>query len=72
VDPFEEFLFHLTIGYLSEGADPRQVRERLRGLRECRTGTMQVERVDLVELPTDQRDAFPVLEPVSWFELAGR
>src|SRR5205085_1663382 len=67
VDPFERFLFHLTVGYLSEEADAGALRERLRELREQCTARLKVDAVHLVELPTDQREAFPNFEPVSSF-----
>jgi 2'-5' RNA ligase len=67
VDPFRDFLFHLTIAYLDERVDMPQLRARLRLLHA--TANMRVERVALVELPTDQREPWPRLEPLREFEL---
>jgi len=69
IDPYPGFLFHLTLGYLGVEADPRQVQLALEPLRECEVGRMRIERVDLVQVPTDQRGPFPELEPVASFAL---
>jgi 2'-5' RNA ligase len=71
IDPFRDFLFHLTIGYLGAEAPIEALRERLRPLRmrECDTARFVVERVALVQLPTDQREPFPVLDCVASFDL---
>jgi 2'-5' RNA ligase len=69
IDPFRDFLFHLTIGYLGAEAHIEAVRERLRPLRGCDTARFVVERVALTQLPTDQREPFPVLDCVASFDL---
>jgi hypothetical protein len=45
------------------------VRLALEPLRECEVGRMRIARVDLVQVPTDQRVPFPELEPVASFAL---
>jgi 2'-5' RNA ligase len=69
IDPFRDFLFHLTIGYLEAGGEPEAVRRRIRPLRQCQSASVTVERIALVRVPTDQREPFPKLEPLASFEL---
>jgi 2'-5' RNA ligase superfamily len=72
IDPHDGFLFHLTVGYLQAGAEIGAIRERIKGLREHKVATLTIEQVALVEVPTDQQVAFPRLEPIRTFALAGR
>lgn len=72
IDPYPGLLFHLTLGYLSAGADVRTLREAIRLLRTADYGRVRVDRVDLVSVPTDQRVPFPELESISSFALARR
>ncbi len=69
LDPFSDFLFHLTIGYFGAETAIDAVRERLRPLRERETARLRVDQVALVQLPTDQGEPFPVLECVARFTL---
>jgi 2'-5' RNA ligase len=71
IDPHPDFLFHLTLGYLGQGTLVQKLREVIRPLRECETVRVRIDRLDLVQVPTDQRVAYPRLEPFRSFELAG-
>jgi hypothetical protein len=72
IDPYPGFLFHLTLGYLSDSAPLETVRNAIRLLRTRHVARILVDRVDLVQVPTDQQIAFPPLEPIRSFRLAGR
>jgi 2'-5' RNA ligase len=72
IDPHTGLLFHLTVGYLSDEAPLDAVRAVIRPLRAREIGAITVDRVDLVQVPTDQQVPFPVLEPLRSFRLAGR
>jgi hypothetical protein len=69
VDPFAGLLFHLTLGYFDAHVDVAAVRERLRSLRANGSITLPADELALVEVPTDQREAYPLLEPVRRFRL---
>jgi 2'-5' RNA ligase len=69
IDPYSTYLFHLTVGYFSAEASTSSVTEALEPFRGTRGGTMRVDTVDLVVLPTDQRRPFPPLQPVARFHL---
>jgi hypothetical protein len=72
IDPYPAFLFHLTLGYLSHAVRLDAVRAAIRPLRALHTGRITIDRVDLVQVPTDQQIAFPALEPLRSFRLADR
>ena len=71
VDPHEGFLFHLTLGYFEECVRLDAVRAALRPLRSRPPTLFTVDALDLVALPTDQRVAYPPLEPIAHLPLGG-
>lgn len=73
MDPFPGYLFHLTLGYLDATTPLAPLRQSLRAQR---GGTippipLRVEAVELVRLPADQREPYPVLECLARFPLRG-
>jgi len=72
IDPYPGLLFHLTLGYLSHDAELETMRATLRPLRARATATVTINRVDLVQVPTDQRVPFPDLAPLRSFRLLSR
>jgi RNA 2',3'-cyclic 3'-phosphodiesterase len=69
LDPYPGLLFHLTLGYFGPRLGTDQLRARLRPLRDGRCVRARVDEVGLFEVPTDQRQAYPLLAPVSRFRL---
>jgi hypothetical protein len=69
IDPFAGLLFHLTLGYFGNRTDARLVRAAMAPWREREVARWTVERIDLVQVPTDQRVAYPVLESIATFPL---
>jgi 2'-5' RNA ligase len=69
LDPFPGLLFHLTLGYFGERMDTAELRTRLRPLRDRPGVRVHVDEVGLFEVPTDQRQAYPLLAPVRRFRL---
>jgi len=72
VDPYPGFLFHLTLGYLGPACDVPGLRAQIAQLRGHETAHLRIATIDLVQVPTDQRVAFPDLEPISSFALGRR
>jgi hypothetical protein len=70
IDPHAGFLFHLTLGYLDERASLAKVRQAIRPLRARDTVRVWIDRVDLIQVPTDQQVPFPELAPLRSFALA--
>lgn len=71
LDPLSGYLFHLTLGYFDTTASVAKVREAIRPLRQQRTARLRVDEVALVELPTNQRVAYPPFKPLRRFPLRG-
>lgn len=69
VDPWDELLFHLTLGYFGDGADAQAARAAIRPLRGEAVGSARVEAVDLVRLPTAQLEPYPAFEVLARFPL---
>ena len=69
MDPYPDYLFHLTVGYFEAGASIETLVTAIEPLRTQSAGTLRVSTVDLVALPTDQRIAFPPLDPIARFTL---
>jgi 2'-5' RNA ligase len=70
LDPYPGMLFHLTVGYFGPRAEARTVRAALRAVRGPAAVWTSVDELSLVELPTDQRVAYPALRAVATFPLA--
>jgi 2'-5' RNA ligase len=70
IDPYPDYLFHLTVGYFGAGASIDSLVAAIEPLRDHSAGTLHVNAVDLVALPTDQVQPFPPLEPLARFTLA--
>jgi len=71
LDPLPGYLFHLTLGYFDRTASVARVREAIQPLRQRMTARVRVDEVVLVELPTDQRVAYPQFEPLRRFPMHG-
>jgi 2'-5' RNA ligase len=71
LDPYPDYLFHLTVGYFDAGASVEKLVAAIEPLRTHAAGTLHVAAVDVVALPTDQRVAFPPLDPIARFNLTG-
>jgi 2'-5' RNA ligase len=69
IDPYPEYLFHLTVGYFGANASTSEIVRAVEPLRHDRGGRMSVNSIDLVGLPTDQQLAYPPLAPIARFEL---
>jgi 2'-5' RNA ligase len=69
LDPVSGYLFHLTLGYFDTTASAASVCTAIRSLRQRWTTHVRVDEVALVELPTDQRVAYPPFEPLMRFPL---
>ena len=69
LDPYPDYLFHLTIGYFGQRASMHTLVPAIARLRGHAAGRLLVDRVDLVALPTDQAVPFPPLAPVARFKL---
>ena len=69
IDPFAGLLFHLTLGYFGDQTDARLIRAAMAPWREREVARWTVERIDLVQVPTDQRVAYPALESIASFPL---
>ncbi len=65
IDPYEGFLFHLTIAYFGRGAAVGTILERAAELRRQEIARVCVRDVSLVRLPTDQQTPFPMLDCVA-------
>ena len=69
IDPYPEYLFHLTVGYFEVGESIEKLVAAIEPLRKQSAGTLHVDAVDVVALPTDQTVAFPPLDPIARFSL---
>ncbi len=72
VDPYQGFLFHLTLGYFGAGARTAEARAALERLRAQAVGQVRVEWLELVQVSTDQREPFPPLRGIARFPLRTR
>ncbi len=71
-EPLEGFVFHLTVGYLDATAPAERVRRALAPWRTAMLGRILVDELELVQVPTDQREAFPGLSTLARFPLRRR
>jgi 2'-5' RNA ligase len=69
IDPYPDYLFHLTVGYFEAGASIDKLVAAIEPLRRHAAGTLHVDAVDVVALPTDQTVPFPPLDPIARFSL---
>jgi hypothetical protein len=60
-----------TLGYFGDQADARLVRAGMAAWRDRAVARCTVERIHLVQVPTDQLVAYPALESIESFPLAG-
>jgi hypothetical protein len=70
IDPYPDYLFHLTVGYFEAAASIESLVAAIEPLRAHSAGTLHVNAVDLVALPTDQVQRFPALDPLARFKLS--
>jgi hypothetical protein len=70
IDPYPDYLFHLTVGYFGSAADLSAARLAILPLRVRTTTRLRLDRLELVRLPTDQREPYPAFESLAYFPLS--